>query len=148
MEYKLTAKSVLHELGIGKTYIGYDYILYSIDLIMQNENVLTNVTKILYIDIAKKFRTSQTCVERDIRKVIEVIWHHAEENSSMIQKIFGDKFLLHKPSNKEFLELIYEYIKLHGALKRVLLSSPIICPVSKKTCSAFDEVLDKLIQLN
>lgn len=148
MEYKLTAKSVLHQLGIGKSYIGYDYILYSIDLIMENENVLTNVTKILYIDVAKEYHTSQTCVERDIRKVIEVIWNHAEENSTLIQKIFGDKFLLHKPSNKEFLELIYEYIKLQSALKRALLSNPIICPFSDKTCSAFDEIIEKLIHFN
>lgn len=148
MEYKLITKSVLHQLGIGKSYSGYDYILHAIDLIMHNENALNSVTKILYIDVAKEYHTSQTCVERNIRKVIEVIWNHAEENNSLIQKIFGNKFLLHKPSNKEFLELLYEYIKLQDTLKRAQLSKQIICPISNKTCIAFDEIFEKIIHLN
>lgn len=147
MEYKLITKSVLHQLGIGKSYSGYDYILDSIDLIMHNEDTLNNVTKVLYIDVAKEHHTSQTCVERNIRKVIEVIWNHAEENSALITKIFGNKFLLHKPSNKEFLELLYEYIKLQDLLKRVILSEQIICPHSNKTCTAFNEIFEKIIHL-
>ena len=106
MEYKLITKSVLHQLGIGKNYSGYNYILRSIELIMHNEDVLTNVTKILYIDVAKEYHTSQTCVERNIRKVIEVIWNHSDENYTQIEKIFGKKHLSRKPSNKEFLEIL------------------------------------------
>lgn len=148
MEYRLIAKGVLHQLGIGKTYSGYDYILRSMELIMLNEDVLTNVTKILYIDVAKEYHTSQTCVERNIRKVIEVIWKHADENSAQIEKIFGGKHLSHKPSNKEFLELLYEYTKLQDTLKRFLVSKPFICPISNATCNAFDEILEKLIHLD
>lgn len=148
MEYKLITKSVLHQLGIGKSYSGYDYILDAIDLIMCNEDTLNNITKVLYIDIAKEYHTSQICVERNIRKVIEVIWNHAEENNSLIVKIFGNKFLLHKPSNKEFLELLYEYVKLQNSLKRILVCEQFICPISNKPCVAFDEILDKLIHLD
>lgn len=147
MEYRLITKSVLHQLGIGKTYSGYDYILRSIELIMLNEDVLTNVTKILYIDVAKEYHTSQTCVERNIRKVIEVIWKHSAENSVQIEKIFGEKHLSHKPSNKEFLELLYEYIKLEDTIKRALVSKTFICPISNKTCIAFDEILKNFIHL-
>jgi two-component system response regulator (stage 0 sporulation protein A) len=145
MEYKLITKSVLHQLGIGKNYSGYDYILRSIELIMHNEDVLTNVTKILYIDVAKEYHTSQTCVERNIRKVIEVIWKHSDENSLQIERIFGKKHLCRKPSNKEFLELLYEYIKLQDAIKNTLISKTLICPISNKTCSAFDEILKNFI---
>lgn len=148
MKYNFITKSVLHQLGIGKSYSGYDYIIYAIHLVMQNENTLNNVTKILYIDIAKEYHTSQTCVERNIRKVIEVIWNHTAENHAMIQKIFGCKFLLHKPSNKEFLELLYEYIKLQDVLKRAFISNQIVCPISQKTCIAYNEILEKLIHLD
>ena len=148
MEYRTITKSVLHQLGIGKTYSGYDYILRSIDLIMLNEEVLSNVTKILYIDIAKEYHTSQTCVERNIRKVIEVIWKHADENRLKIQHIFGEKYLTNKPSNKEFLELLYEYIILQDTLKKNLISKAFICPLSKSTCNAFDEILKILIEMN
>lgn len=148
MKYDLITKNVLHQLGIGKSYSGYNYVLYAIDLIMHNENILNSVTKALYIDVAKEYHTSKTCVERNIRKVIEVMWSHAEENRALIQKIFGDQYLLHKPSNKEFLELLYEYIKLQETLRRAFLSHQIICPFSNKTCGALDEILEKLIHLD
>lgn len=148
MDYNLITKSVLHRLGIGKSYIGYDYILYAIVLIMNNEDVLNNITKILYIDIAKEYNTSQTCVERNIRKVIEVIWNHSTENRLLIQKIFGQKFLLQKPSNKEFLELLYEYIQLQNLLKKNLLSNEMICPINKIPCNVIDLILEKLIEID
>ena len=148
MKYHLIAKSVLHELGIGKSYSGYDYILHAMNLTMHDENILNNVTKALYIDIAKEYHTSKNCVERNIRKVIEVMWNHADENRMLIKKIFGNQYLSQKPSNKEFLELLYEYIKLQDSLRRAFLSDQIICPISNKTCSALDEILEKLIHLN
>ncbi len=148
MKYNMITKSVLHQLGIGKTYSGYDYILHAMDLTMHNETILNNVTKVLYIDVAKKYHTSKTCVERNIRKVIEVMWNHADENHILIQKVFGDKYLLRKPSNKEFLESLYEYIKLQETLQRNFLSNQIVCPFSNKGCSALDEILEKLKHLD
>ena len=147
MKYHLFAKSVLHELGIGKSYSGYDYILHAMNLTMHDENILNNVTKALYIDIAKEYHTSKNCVERNIRKVIEVMWNHADENRMLIKKIFGNQYLSQKPSNKEFLELLYEYIKLQNTLQKALISNPFICPISNKACCAFDEILKKFIQL-
>lgn len=147
MEYKLTTKSVLHQLGVGKSYSGYDYILHAMVLIRQSENVLNSITKVLYIDIAKEYHTSPTCVERNIRKVIEVIWNHTEENSALITKIFGNKYSSHKPTNKEFLELLYEYIQLNNSLERLLSYNQIICPISNNVCNAYNEILKKLIDL-
>ena len=117
------------------------------NLTMHDENILKNVTKALYIDIAKEYHTSKNCVERNIRKVIEVMWNHADENRMLIKKIFGNQYLSQKPSNKEFLELLYEYIKLQDTLQKALISNPFICPISNKACCAFDEILKNFIQL-
>lgn len=147
MEERLTTKSVLHNLGIGKSYSGYDYILYAIELIGQDESVLAGITKILYIDIAREFHTSDTCVERNIRKVIEVIWKHSETNNLLILKIFGSKFGVSKPSNKEFLELLYEYVKSHDRIHKILLADKFICPISKDVCIAYSKIIESLINL-
>lgn len=147
MEERLITKNVLHQLGIGKSYSGYDYILYAIDLIEQDESVLTGITKILYIDIAREFHTSDTCVERNIRKVIEVIWKHSDTNNLLILKIFGNKFRIHKPSNKEFLELLYEYVKSHNLLHKMLHTEKIICPISKDVCVAYTKIIENLLDL-
>ena len=147
MEDSFTTKGVLHQLGIGKSYSGCDYIIYAIELIKQDESVLTGITKILYIDIAREFHTSDTCVERNIRKAIEVIWKKSETNKTLLLKIFGRKFKVDKPSNKEFLELLYEYIKSHNALYRILQADKIICPISKDVCIAYNKIIEKLINL-
>lgn len=147
MEDRLTTKGILHQLGIGKSYSGYDYILYAIELIEQDESVLTGITKILYLDIAREFHTSDTCVERNIRKVIEVIWKESQTNKTLILKIFGHKFKKTKPSNKEFLELLYEYIKSHNLLYKLLQDEKIICPISKDVCVAYNKIIEKLIDL-
>lgn len=147
MEERITTKSVLHQLGIGKSYSGYDYILYAIELIGQDEGVLSGITKILYIDIAREFHTSDICVERNIRKVIEVIWKHSETNALLILKIFGGTFKSTKPSNKEFLELLYDYIKSHDLLYNMLHTDKIICPISKDVCVAYAKIIENLKHL-
>lgn len=147
MEDRFTTRSVLHQLGIGKSYSGYDYIQYAIELIEQDESVLAGITKILYIDIAREFHTSDICVERNIRKVIEVIWKQSEINKTLILKIFGSKFMTSKPSNKEFLELLYEYIKSHNLLYKLTHADKIICPISKDVCIAYTKIIEDLINL-
>ena len=147
MEYNMTAKSVLHQLGIGMSYSGYNYILYAIKLIEQDEELLTSITKILYIDIAKEFTTSQSCVERNIRKVIEVIWKKDDFNDVIIRKIFGQRYLTRKPSNKEFLELLYEYINSNNILESLFRTEQIICPISNEVCIAYKKIMEKLINL-
>jgi len=147
MEYKITTKSVLHQLGISKSYSGYDYILYAFELIEQDENVLTGITKILYIEIAREFHTSHTCVERNIRKVIEVIWKNQQSNHALLLKIFGSHFMESKPSNKEFLELLYAYIQSNNLFENILHKDNFICPISKDVCIAYTKLVEKLINL-
>ena len=137
MEQRLSAKCVLHQLGIGKSYKGYDYILYSLELIAYDANCLTCITKTLYIDVAKKFQTSNTCVERNIRKVIEIIWKDVEENHFYIKQIFGARHLKTKPANKEFLELLYEYVKSENLFQTRYPTEKIICPISQQPCTAY-----------
>lgn len=147
MDYILTAKNVLHQLGIGKTYSGYDYILHGLNLILHDENLLNCVTKTLYIDISKEYHTSSTCVERNIRKVIEVIWKNDKENERSIVRIFGTRYLSTKPSNKEFLELLYEYVKSHTLLQKLYDMDKVRCPFSNQVCTAYNEIIEKLINL-
>ncbi len=147
MEDKFTTNSILHQLGIGKSYSGYDYILYAIELIEQDESVLASITKVLYLDIAREFHTSDTCVERNIRKAIEIIWKHSVQNKFLILKIFGSKFCTSKPSNKEFLELLYNYIKSRDSLCNLLCTDKMICPVSKEICVAYTKIIENLINL-
>ncbi len=147
MLYEGITKSVLHQLGVGKSYKGYDYILHGINLISLDESLLHCITKVLYIDIAREYHTSSTCVERNMRKVIEVIWRDAEQNQKLITSIFGTRYSKAKPSNKEFLELLYEYVKSYNILKELFHVDKIICPISKEVCNAYNQIIEKVTNL-
>ena len=107
MEYEKKIKDLLRQLGIGRTYQGCDYIVYGMMLLLEDRDRLTYITKTLYPDIAKRYRTSWNCVERDIRTVVEVVWRDGDEE--LLKKICGGR-LLEKPQNVKFFELLYEYV--------------------------------------
>lgn len=148
MKENLTTKSILHHLGIGKSYSGYNYILYAIELLFSDSDFLNCITKILYVEVACKYHTSSTCVERNIRKVIEIIWKNSNENAPLIACIFGERYVAIKPTNKEFLEMLYEYVKSDHILQTLLSADSLQCPITHKHCEACEKIIKKFINLN
>ncbi len=138
MEYRSYTIELLSQLGIHKKYKGYEYIISSINYIHRNEKNFTPVTKILYVEIAKEHNTSSLCIEKDMRTVIKSIWAK-EDNHEFIIKIFGEYFLFHRPTNVEFLMLLYNHIKLeldHSVLNFVKDAS-FLCPTTGNPCEYF-----------
>ena len=84
----------------------------------------------MYIDIAKEFNTTPTSVDKNLRTVINRIWKNSDKCKDAIFEIFGEKFLYAKPSNKEFLQMIYEYVKN----KEKILNEDRICPFYNVKC--------------
>ena len=148
MVYELITKNILHQFGINKTYSGYDYIVHAIGLIFYDERFFSVITKVLYITIAENYNTSNVCVEKNIRNVINVIWYNLDKNKHLIKKYFGVAYVYKKPSNKEFLGLLYEYIRTYQIVDELLQTTKITCPISNKTCFAYTEIVDKLINLH
>ena len=110
MKYERELYGILYDLGIIKPYMGCRYIIYSIQELDNDEDDIIYVTKSLYIDAARFFHTNIGCVERDIRRVIEKIWS-CKDNKDLIKKVFGYRHIYNKPTNAQFLWMLYEYIK-------------------------------------
>ena len=147
MIYELITRNILRQFGIGKRYNGYDYIIHAIGLSFFDERFLNCVTKVLYITIGENYDTSSICVERNIRKVIQIIWDNPD-NVTLIEKIFGVMYTYTKPTNKEFLGLLYEYVKSYNIIEEILKINKIICPVSKEVCSVYVNIVDQLRSLS
>lgn len=129
MEYELAAKHILHGLQINCRYRGYYYIVHAMGLMEKDEFCIDCITKNLYVDIAKKYGTSRFCVERNIRTVIEGIWCNDKIDRRLVMSIFGVNYRLHRPSNKEFLEYLFDYVELYLYYDRHNK-----CPVTGKAC--------------
>ena len=103
---------VMHEVGVPAHIKGYLYLRESIDMIYHEIELLGSITKTLYPDVAKKYKTTSSRVERAIRHAIEVAWSRG--NVDAISKIFGFTVNVNKskPTNSEFIAMIADRLRL------------------------------------
>lgn len=103
---------MLHEIGIPAHIKGYQYLRDAIVISVQDQEMLTSVTKVLYPSIAKKHQTTPSRVERAIRHAIEVAWSRGKMDT--INELFGYTVSTGKgkPTNSEFIALIADKIRL------------------------------------
>ena len=81
-------------------------------------DILGQVTKVLYPEIARQYNTTSSRVERAIRHAIEVAWNRG--NTDAIDDIFGYTVssTKAKPTNSEFIAMIADKLRLEYKTKR------------------------------
>lgn len=116
---EVEVSSLLHGLGIPSHVRGYQYIREGIMLIYENSSALTLITKEIYPEIAMKFDTTSSRVERAIRHAIEISWIRGD--LKIMEELFGHSidFERAKPTNSEFLTTIADHLKMNN---KVLVS--------------------------
>ena len=75
-------------------------------------DVINAVTKVLYPEVAKRYNTTASRVERAIRHAIEVAWDRGDLET--LQKYFGYTVsnVKGKPTNSEFIAMIADRLTL------------------------------------
>ena len=109
---QISITKILHELGVPSHIKGYQYIREGIYIIYENPEVIGGITKELYPDIATKFETTVSRVERAIRHAIEVSWNRG--NWDLMEEIFGHSVDIDKakPTNSEFIVTVADKLRL------------------------------------
>ena len=109
---QVSITKMLHELGIPSHIKGYQYIREAVNIIFENPSVIGGITKELYPELAKKFDTTTSRVERAIRHAIEVSWNRG--NLDFMEEIFGYSVDIDKakPTNSEFMVTIADKLRL------------------------------------
>lgn len=81
-------------------------------------DVINAVTKVLYPEVARRFSTTPSRVERAIRHAIEVAWDRGDLET--LQKYFGYTVnsAKGKPTNSEFIAMIADRLQLQRKKKR------------------------------
>lgn len=100
------------DMGVPAHLKGYHYLRTAILLAEEDMEVVGSVTKLLYPEIAKRFKTTEQKVERAIRNAIEVSW--ARGNADTFEDLFGYSFLTgnSRPTNSEYIAQIADRIRL------------------------------------
>ena len=104
--------NVIHEIGVPAHIKGYQYLREAIMMVVRDIDVINQITKQLYPDIAGKYKTTPSRVERAIRHAIEVAW--ARGKNDIVENIFGYTISAAKgkPTNSEFIAMIADKLRL------------------------------------
>ena len=100
--------NLIHEVGVPAHIKGYQYLREAIIMCINDINSVNQITKILYPDIAKKYHTTPSRVERAIRHSIE------RGNQKTVESIFGYTVSANrgKPTNSEFIAMIADKLRI------------------------------------
>lgn len=103
---------IIHEIGVPAHIKGYMYLREAISMVYNDIELLGSITKVLYPDIAKKYNTTASRVERAIRHAIEVAWSRG--NIDSISSLFGYTVSMTKakPTNSEFIAMVADKLRL------------------------------------
>lgn len=109
---QISITKVLHELGVPSHIKGYQYIREGISILYNKPEMIGGITKELYPEIAGKFDTTASRVERAIRHAIEVSWNRG--NWTLMEDIFGHSVDIDKakPTNSEFIVTVADKLRL------------------------------------
>ena len=103
---------ILHEVGIPAHIKGYQYLREAIMMVVNDIDIINQITKQLYPEIAEKYKTTPSRVERAIRHAIEVAWGRGQTDT--VESIFGYTVSASKgkPTNSEFIAMIADKLRL------------------------------------
>ena len=103
---------LLHELGMPSHIKGYQYIREAISMVYDNPEIVGGITKELYPELAIKFDTTVSRVERAIRHAIEVSWNRGDWD--LMEDVFGHSVDIDKakPTNSEFIVTLADKLRL------------------------------------
>lgn len=95
--------NLLRELGTSQAILGFNYLICAIELTVENEGYIHGITKKLYPDVAEKFDTTASRVERAMRHAVEKTFDNGDYD--LLIKIFGGGISKFggKVTNSEFI---------------------------------------------
>lgn len=104
--------NILREIGISAHLKGYLYLREAIMMVYKDIELLGAITKVLYPNIAEKYETTASRVERAIRHAIETAWD--EESRHGDSTLFGPfiKGKNFKPTNAQCIATISDKLRV------------------------------------
>ena len=111
-ELEMAVTNIIHDIGVPAHIKGYYYIRESIMLAVTDMEILNCVTKKLYPEVARRYGTTPSRVERAIRHSIEVAWDRGDIDT--LNRYFGYTVNNNrgKPTNSEFIAMIADNLRL------------------------------------
>lgn len=100
---------LLKKTGVTPANCGWKYLTEAIKMVVDDADVIDGITKRLYPDVAKKFKTTASAVERAIRNSVLKAFDNMP--TYMIYVIFGNTLTKRDTAtNSEFIATLAELV--------------------------------------
>ena len=97
----------LQLLGITRRYLGYRQTALAVELAIEDESRLHNITGRIYSVIGERCACKEGCIERNIRTASQVAW---KTNRPRLRRIAGYP-LYAPPSASEFIAILVSHLQ-------------------------------------
>ena len=98
---------VIRKLGATSKYKGFYYIADAVEMAGEIRERPVKVTKDIYPIIARKYRSTPSNVEHNIRTLVNLCWtNHKDVLEEMAGCTMADK-----PTNSEFIDILVYYLQ-------------------------------------
>lgn len=110
---ELTANiySILYKLGVTANSIGFFHTAYAVRLTVKQPETQLLVTKWLYPEVAKHYRSNWRAVERNIRRAVATAW---KTNPEFLCEM-AQHPLSCRPTSSQFLSILSAYLRTGSA---------------------------------
>lgn len=104
----LDAERLLRLLGVSGKLSGFYFAVYMLEQVQEKPEYVLLITKRLYKQTAQHFRTTSSCVERNLRTLVQACWRQPDH--SLLDRIAGCP-LSQPPTNTQFLDMLASYLR-------------------------------------
>ncbi|MFI3174503.1 MAG: sporulation initiation factor Spo0A C-terminal domain-containing protein [Bacillota bacterium] len=109
-ELQFEISTILGRMGIPASIRGYHFLRAAIMMTVENTELLNGITKGLYPDVGKEYKTTGSKVERAIRHAIESAW---KKNGQEVYFEIAGYLFTQKPTNGQFIADMTEYFRMN-----------------------------------
>lgn len=95
-------------LRVPPNLLGFSYLIYAIEQLVENPQRIRRLTQDLYCDIANHYCTSIAAVERNIRTAISISW---TRNGAEYFSVMASYRVTDQPWPSEFLAIVSTFIR-------------------------------------
>ncbi len=108
MNMPLDAERLLRLLGVSGKLSGFYFAVYMLEQVQEKPEDVLLITKRLYRQTAQYFHTTNSCVERNLRTLVQACWRQPDH--SLLESIAGCP-LSQPPTNTQFIDMMASYLR-------------------------------------
>ena len=105
----LDAARLLRLLGVNGKLAGFHYAAYMVEQVRDQPENMVLITKRLYMQTAEHFNTTPSCVERNLRTLIQSCWSYPD---NILLNLIAGKELKQPPTNSHFIDILAAYLRI------------------------------------